>query len=144
MLKNVFFLLMTTSWLFSLQSLAQSRNEIAVGKAVENLRKAMVEADSITLSKLVMDELSYGHSGGKVEGKASFISSLTSGQSDFVTMELTNQTISVLKKTAIVRHTLSATTNDRGKPSSVKLGILTVWVKNGHQWKLLARQAIRQ
>ena len=128
---------------FSLNLLAQTKNEKAVAKATEELRKAMVDADSVMLDKLVSDKLSYGHSGGHVEGKAEFISKLTSGKSDFVTIDLTDQTMSINKNVAIVRHKLSATTNDSGKPAEVHLLVLLIWQKQHGNWVLLARQAVK-
>jgi hypothetical protein len=44
-------------------------------------------------------------------------------------MELTEQTITVIDKTAIVRHKLSAETNDNGKLGPVNLYILLIWQK---------------
>ena len=128
---------------FSLNLLAQTKNEKAVAKATEELRKAMVDADSVMLDKLVSDKLSYGHSGGHVEGKAEFISKLTSGKSDFVTIDLTDQTVSINKNVAIVRHKLTATTNDSGKPAEVHLLVLLIWQKQHGNWVLLARQAVK-
>src|SRR4051812_294422 len=98
---------------------AQNNSEKKVADAVEQLRKAMIDPDSNTLSSLVADELSYGHSGGHIDDKKEFISKLTSGRSDFVTMDLTNQTIHVNKDLAFVRHELTAKTNDGGKPGDV-------------------------
>lgn len=122
---------------------AQSRAEKAVAEAVENLRRAMVDADSAALDRLLLEELSYGHSLGKVEGKASLIGSLTSGSSDFVSIDLSEQTVVVRKKTAVVRHTLQAQTSDAGRPGAVKIAVLLVWQKDRGAWKLLARQAVR-
>jgi len=111
--------------------------------AVETLRKAMVDADKATLEKITAAELSYGHSSGKVEDKAAFIEVLTSGKSDFTKIDLTEQTIKVVDKTAMVRHKLSAETNDGGKLGTVNLNILLIWQKQKGDWKLLARQAVR-
>jgi ketosteroid isomerase-like protein len=122
---------------------AQSKEETAVAAAVESLRKAMIDPSKATLDKLTFDELSYGHSSGKVQDKAAFMEALTSGASDFVSIDLTEQTIKVVGNTAIVRHILSANTNDGGKPGTVKLGILTIWQKQHGEWKLLARQAVK-
>src|SRR5688572_24332297 len=105
-------------------SFAQYRHERAVAAAVVGLSTAMINADKAMLEKYTSDKLSYGHSGGKIEGQESFVQSITSGASDFVTIDLTEQTISVSGKTAVVRHKLSATTNDGGKPGTVKLSIL--------------------
>jgi len=122
----------------------QSKDEAAVQAAVEQLKKAMIDADKASLEKLTADNLSYGHSGGKVENKTEFIEALVSGKSDFATMDLTDQTVKITGNTAIVRHALSGNTVDGGKPNTVHLFVMLVWVKQGKQWKLLARQAVKQ
>lgn len=122
---------------------AQSKDETAVANAVEQLRKAMVDGNKAELENIASDKLSYGHSSGLVESKAEFVEKIASGKSDFVTIELKDQTISISGKTAIVRHKLNATTNDNGKPGEVHLLILFIFQKENKQWKLLARQAVR-
>ncbi|HVS92125.1 MAG TPA: nuclear transport factor 2 family protein [Mucilaginibacter sp.] len=116
-----------------------------VSAAVEQLRKAMITADGVSLDQLASDELSYGHSGGQMQNKEEFISSFTNGDSVFLNIEISNQTVRIIGNTAIVRHILSAQTNDKGKgPGSVKISILLVWIKNEEQkWQLVARQAVR-
>lgn len=139
-----FLSLLLLVFFFSTTITAQSKQEKAVAAAVEALRKAMVDADKATLEKLSHDSLSYGHSGGKVESKGSFVENIVNGNSDFVTIDLTGQTIYVSGKTAIVRHRLSATTKDKGKePGTVNLAILSVWEKDKKEWKMLARQAVK-
>lgn len=124
-------------------SSAQSKAEKAVAEAVQQLRKAMVDGDSIILTKLTSPSLSYGHSGGHIDTRQEFVSNLGSGRSDFVTIDLSEQLITIHGKTAIVRHTLIGATNDGGKPSTVKLHILLVWEKARKGWVLLARQAVK-
>lgn len=131
------FLLLTT------QVTAQIKKEKQVTAATEALRNAMIDADQAQLEKLTAAKLSYGHSGGHVEGKAEFVEKIITGKSDFVTLDLTEQTVSVNGKTAVVRHILSAKTNDNGKPGAVQLRVLLVWQKMGGRWKLLARQAVK-
>jgi len=137
-----FFLVIMSALIFSAGQ-AQSKEETAVANAVEQLRQAMIDPTEAKLSKLVMAELSYGHSGGKLEDKATFIQTLVSGKSDFVTIDLLEQTITVVGKTAIVRHLLKAATNDGGNPGQVQLRILLVWQKTKAGWQLLARQAVK-
>ena len=117
--------------------------EQSVAAAAEKLRVAMIDPTPAALTALVADDLSYGHSGGRVDTKDSFIGDLIAGKSDFVTIAITDQTIKVVGNTAIVRHTLTADTNDSGKPGKVQIKILGVWQQQGGQWKLLARQAVR-
>ncbi|MCC9137072.1 nuclear transport factor 2 family protein [Pontibacter silvestris] len=128
---------------FNVTLKAQSKDEKDVASAVEKLKAAMVDGDRQALTNIAAAELTYGHSSGKIEDKATFVESIVSGKSDFVTIDLTDQTIKVSGNTAIVRHSLSAETNDSGNPGSVKLGVLLVWQKQQGQWKLLARQAYK-
>ena len=124
-------------------SSAQSKKIKQVAKAVNDLKEAMITADSAKLAAIVSDDLSYGHSGGKIEDKSAFIRAFVSGSSDFVTIDLTEQKIRIYQNTAVVTHILNATTNDNGKPGTVKLSILTVWNKQNNQWIMIARQAVR-
>jgi hypothetical protein len=115
----------------------------AVSEAVTQLTKAMIDADEKTLTELAAPQLSYGHSGGTIEDKATFIEKIVSGHSDFVTIDIQKQTISIAGETAIVRHDLKADILDGGKAASIHLGVLLVWQKQSGKWKLLARQAIK-
>jgi ketosteroid isomerase-like protein len=143
-MKRSVYLLLTALVFFTHTSFSQTKNEAAVAAKVDALRKAMTDADSVMLDKLTATELSYGHSGGTVENKKEFIEKILSGKSDFVSINLSNQTITISGKTAIVRHTLDAITNNEGKPGEVHLLILLVWQKQNGGWKLLARQAVKK
>ncbi len=129
--------------LININIFAQSKSKTQVATAVQQLTKAMIDGDSALLDKLVSDKLSYGHSGGHIDLKPEFIHKLNGGGSDFVTIDLTEQTIEVFKKTAVVRHDLSAKTNDNNKPAEVHLKVLLVWQKQKGGWKLIARQAVK-
>lgn len=122
---------------------AQSKDEKDVAMAVESLRKALIDPTKANLDNIALDELTYGHSNGTIQDKAAFEEALLSGKSDFVTIDLTEQTIKVLGNTAWVRHTLTATNNDGGKPGTAHLYVLLVWMKSKGAWKLLARQAVK-
>ncbi len=128
---------------FCSTSFSQSKAELQVAKAAEQFRLALVSGKQADLEKCISNKLSYGHSGGLVEDKAAFLEKLTSGRSDFVTIDITEQTIFIQHKTAIVRHILNATTNDAGKPGTVSLKIMLVFVKQYGRWVLLARQAVK-
>ncbi len=141
--KKLFLYVFVFTFLCTNIVFSQSKDEQDVNHAVESLRVAMVNGDSVQLDALTSDKLSYGHSGGKIEDKKTFIHSLTSGLSDFVTITLTDQQVTMFDHAAIVRHTLSADTNDGGKPGTVKLLVLTVWQKEKKGWKLIARQAVK-
>ncbi len=123
---------------------AQTKQEKAVEKAAEQLRVAMIDGNAAKLETLSATNLSYGHSGGHIDDKAEFVKKLApGGGSDFVTIDITDQTIKITGKTAILRHILKAKTNDGGKPGEVNLRVLQIWQKQAGNWKLLARQAVK-
>jgi hypothetical protein len=122
---------------------AQSGDEAAVAQAVEAFRNALLKADRSQFEALCADQLSYGHSAGRVENKAQFIDAATSGRSTWKFITLTDQTSQIVGNNAIVRHTLTGETERDGKTNPVKIGVLMVWQKQDGDWKLLARQAVR-
>lgn len=124
-------------------SSAQTKDSLALVKAINQLSAAMVSGDKTALYAITSSQLSYGHSGGAIENQEQFVTKISSGKSDFVDIALTEQTIAVAGKTAIVRHKLVAQTNDQGKPGQVQLKVLLVWQKERKNWVLLARQAIK-
>lgn len=140
--KKLLFSLLALGLLTTVDSLAQNGDQ-GVAQAVEKLRKLMIDPDKAGLEAIASDRLSYGHSSGKIEDKAAFVEALTSGASDFKSIELTDQTITVVDNTALVRHKLTGETIDKGNTGQVKIGVLLVWVKQKNDWKLLARQAVK-
>ena len=111
--------------------------------AAERLRVVMIDPDKAKLEALVTDELVYGHSSGRVDTKASFIADLLNGNSDFVTLDITDQAVKVMRDVTVIHHTLTAKTNDRGVAGNVKLLVLQVWQRREGGWVLVARQAVR-
>lgn len=134
---------MTLAVLGGTSTAAQSGNEAAVAQAVEAFRNAMLQADRAQFEALTAQQLSYGHSSGRIENKAEFIDAATSGRSRWKFITLTDQTIQVVGDTAIVRHMLTGETERDGKTNPVKIGVLMVWHKPDGNWQLLARQAVR-
>ena len=116
----------------------------SVENAVTYLIDALISGRQADLEYIANDSLSYGHSSGKIQNKKEFVQSLVTNQSDFVTINITKQSVRIDGNTAIVRHNLYAKTNDGGNPGEVYLGIMLVFTKQANgEWKLLARQAFK-
>lgn len=122
---------------------AQSKDETSVAAGVEKLRLAMISGNKADLESVLSPELTYGHSGGKIENRDAFVEAISTKKSDFVTIGFTEQTISVTGDVAVVRHILTADTNDGGKPANIRLGIVLVWKKIKGNWKMIARRAFK-
>lgn len=121
-----------------------SVNDTGVANAVELFRQTLIEPDRAVFEKLTSETLSYGHSNGLIEDRETCIASMVDGKFKFTSAEISDQTIDITDKTAIVRHTFFAHTDDEGKdPGTVTLKVLQVWFNDNDQWILLARQAVR-
>src|SRR6266581_2425184 len=124
---------------------AGSADEDAVAKSVEAFRKAQIAADAKAFDALCAAELSYSHSDGRVEDKATFIANSTSGKSKFLSLAYQDLSIRVVGPAAIVRfHWVgeSQAVAD-GKKNATNLHILMNWQKQGADWKLLSRAATK-
>jgi ketosteroid isomerase-like protein len=135
-------------WVIALSLSSVSRGEPQeerdVAAAVETLRQAIISGDRGALQAIAADELVYGHSSGKVQTKAEFVEEIASGKPiDYVTVDLSAQTIKLSGDTAIVRHIFSSQIVNAGTPGNLKIGNMLIWQKQHGQWRLLARQAYK-
>src|SRR6478735_4756427 len=64
---------------------------------------AQIAADAKAFDALCAAELSYSHSDGRVEDKATFIANATNGKSKFLSLAYQDPTIRVVGPAAIVR-----------------------------------------
>lgn len=115
----------------------------AVANAVEALHSAIIDGDSDQLHAITTEELTYGHSSGSIENRQEFIEALTSGKSDFAKIEMSDEVIMLKGNTAWVRFIMDADVISDGNTTPITLKILYIWVQDGGDWKLLARQAVR-
>jgi hypothetical protein len=116
----------TSSLLRSAPSLAESAEEAAVDRAVEALRKALLEADKGQLEKLTADQVSYGHSDGRVQTKAQFIDGVMTRKATVKSITFPELSVAVVGNAAIARHVYASDSETGGKPASVRIGALQV------------------
>jgi ketosteroid isomerase-like protein len=117
----------------------------AVAERVEAFRNAQIAADAKAFDALCANGMSYSHSSGKVEDKATFIANATDGKSKFSSLKYEDVWIRVVGPVAIVRfHWLGEQESiPDGKKSSTNLHILMNWIKQGSDWKLLSRASTK-
>src|SRR5438128_12266925 len=82
-------------------AVAASADEAAVAQAVEALRKAIFGQEKTQLEALCADQLSYGHSDGRVQNKAEFIEGVMTKKAIVKSITLSDQTIAVVGNDAI-------------------------------------------
>ena len=122
---------------------AQSSDEAAVSESVEVLRKGILEADKGKLGQVASEQISYGHSDGRVETKEQFVKGVLGRKQTVKSLAFPELKISVVGPSAIVRHIYLAESELDGKATTTRIGALQVWQKQDGAWKLLARQGFR-
>jgi ketosteroid isomerase-like protein len=121
---------------------AQSQPDASgVEQSVEELRKLMVNPDKQTLEAIFADQLTYGHSDGRVQTKQENVDGLINQRSVFHSITLSNQTVLISGDVAVVRHRSEADAVSNVKPARPDIRVLQVWQKQGDSWRLLVRQA---
>ncbi len=125
-------------------AMAQSKEEKAVLDRVEMWRKAVLDQDIQNLDKVFANEMTYGHSNGRMDTKATFINIIKDKKEVYNELNLDDMTVRVVGNTALVRHKMTGNVSlEDGTVSKPNLGVLQVWSKTNNGWQLLARQAFK-
>ena len=123
----------------------EADEEGAVAKQVEAFRAAQFAANAKALDALCAPELSYSHSDGRVEDKATFVANATSGKSKFLSLAYEDVKVRVVGTAAVVRfHWVGESESVAdGKKNATNLHILMNWQKQAGDWKLLSRASTK-
>ncbi len=140
-MKRLIFLLIGYSCL-AMNSYGQSNKMLALKESIQQLHNTMLSGNGEKLDELIFDGLTYGHSGGKIEGKDSLIHHLVTGETDFISLEAGDPAILISKRKAWVRLNMKAEITDKGNRMNLDLKVLYVWIRENGMWKLFARQAV--
>ena len=122
---------------------APAADEQEVAKAVDKMTQAMLHKDIAALGALTSDNVTYGHSSGKVQNKEEFIADIETGRSGFNTLEMKNQKIILNGDVALVRNHFSAEAVNSGKVVPTEIENFQIWQKQKGQWLLIGRQAFK-
>jgi len=119
-------------------------DSMALKEAMSRLDKALVDKDEKTLTRLLNDHVTYGHSNAWVQNKSDIINDLKSGKLDYVKIDNSNVTIAAITDSwATVRTNTNAEGKANGNVFQLKLHILEVWLRTKSGWQLIARQSTK-
>ena len=108
---------------------AANADEAAVEKNTKAHRDALFAADAKALEKLCAPELSYSHSDGRIEDKATFIANATSGKSRWLSLSYEDIKVKIVGDTAITRFHFVGESQSGDKRNQNNLSILMIWQK---------------
>jgi len=115
--------------------------EQAVRQVEDRRIKAMIDDDFATLETVLADDLTYGHSSGVVDTKASYLETLRSGKTKYLTFDRAPSVVRVYGDTAIITGT--ATLSLRGQAAPFTLRYTLAYVMREGQWRMVAWQSTR-
>ncbi len=104
--------------------------------------RAMMDADTAALDRILGDDLTYTHSNGAVDTKASFLAALKSGKLKYESVTTDGQ-VRVQGDTAVVtgRGAMKVRAGDRELDMAVRF--TDVYVKRDGRWQMIAWQSTR-
>lgn len=117
--------------------------EKEVAKAVDHLTQAMLKKNIPELNALTAENLTYGHSSGKIQNKQEYIADIETGRSAFKTLEMQNQTITLSGDVALVRNHFSAQALKGTEVIPTEIENFQIWQKQKGHWLLVGRQAFK-
>lgn len=118
---------------------------IAAVRATDNERiAATMAADSARLSVIFADELRYGHSSGRVDTKASLLTSLTTRTSVYESYDYKERTfLAVAPGLVLMTGRVLILARNGAQKTALDLNFLAVWREENGRWRFLAWQSCR-
>ncbi len=113
-------------------------DEEQICRLEEERYAAMLAGDAATLERLFDDALTYTHSNGAVDTKASYIAGLRDKVWQYKTISRENERVVIRGATALVFCRLKIDLDVRGTPRKVDSNSLAVWAKDAAEWRLVA------
>jgi uncharacterized protein DUF4440 len=113
--------------------------------ALEELRiQAMVRRDLAALNSLLADDLSYTHSGGRTDDKASFLALIESPETRYLGVDYSNTEVIPALEAVIVRGRAQIRLErDTGEKLSYPVLFLDIYTRRDGGWQMVAWQATR-
>ena len=112
--------------------------------ALENRRiEAMTNGDAEALNEILADDLIYTHSTARVETKAEFISSVTSGRTKYRSMEQDDVQVRRYGDTAVVTGHANVHVDANGREIKFQIRFIDVYAKRDDVWRMVAWQSTK-
>jgi len=108
-----------------------------------SLKNSLIAKDSVALSIILADEVTYGHTNGIIQTKAQLIRSVVSGEQDYKSIDPSDMKIRVYENTGVVTMNSKVSMIYQSKPLELNMFVTLVWIKNNDDWKLVARQSVK-
>jgi hypothetical protein len=143
MRKNIFILLLLLPFALNVNAQNDNDQKMQVMMKMLSLKNALLAKDSVSLSGLLADDVTYGHSTGIIQTKAQLIRAVMSGEQDYKSIEPSDMNIRIYDNTGVVTLKLKVNVIYGGKTLDLNMNATLTWVKINGDWKLVARQSVK-
>jgi hypothetical protein len=126
---------------FAIAQQDNARMEVMMKMAT--LRNSLLTKDSVALTDILSNDVTYGHTNGMIQTKAQLIHDLMTGVQDYKVVEPSDMNIRVYDNTAVVNVNVAVKMNFQGKPLDMNMRVILTWVKMNGKWQLVARQSVK-
>ena len=123
--------------------MSNANDSAALTQAIEKFYNAIRDKNAAAFEPLLTQDLTYGHSSGRIEDKAQFIANVLDPKTKWKSIYGANQSNTFSGDTAVSRHIMAGENEREGKPGTSNMQAMMVWQKQGGAWKLLVRQAYK-
>ena len=133
-------------FLSSLSAISFSQNEsvkMDVMMKMLSLKNALVAKDSVTLSKVLADDVTYGHTNALLQTKAELIRAIVSKEQDYKSIEPSELKVRIYDNSAVVTMNAKVSMLYQQQPLDLNMRATFILVKKNNDWQLVARQAVK-
>jgi ketosteroid isomerase-like protein len=124
--------------------LENDTNPVDAIKAVDRLRfDAMVEGNATLLEQMLGEDLTYIHTTGAVDTKATFLASLRAGTLRYLSIQLEGVEVRIYGAAAVVTGRVDMQVALDGKEAAFPARFTSVYAKRHDRWLLVAWQSTR-
>ena len=141
MRKTIFILCI--GFILPLFSIAQGGPKAEVMMKMLSLKNSLIGKDSVTLSGLLADDVTYGHTNGMIQTKAQLIRDVMSGVQDYKSIDPSEMNIRIFDHTAIVNMKSTVNMIFNNNTLNLNMYVTLVWIQKNGDWKLEARQSVK-
>src|SRR5215831_6582774 len=103
--------------------------------------EATVHADAAALGRILSDDLTYTHTDGHADTKATFIETVRSGKIQYQSIQFEDSNVRVYGDTAVAASRVRVKLKRNGQDVSLHPLFLHVYVKRHGVWQMVAHQA---
>jgi hypothetical protein len=129
--------------LLPLVTFSQESGKTEIMMKMLSLKNSLLNKDSVSLSALLADDVTYGHTNGLLQTKQQLIHDVMTGVQDYKSITPGQMDIRVYGNTAVVVMSSEVNMIFGGKPLDLQMSVTLTWVKMNSAWRLVARQSVK-